>query len=271
MFREIRKLRGFPLGATASGIISTQALLNFEKNGAEISLAHFMALLDRINVDFTEFQRSMGENINSNEMMAKLVTYWHDDDYYQLSQLIEQVPRNHPLLKTVIQIALAGLGVQKQVSSQKIEMVVDYLLRVEVWGQYEYRMFTVTQSIFSVQQLKLLCSQLFDYPKLVANGSDSWRAVIDDCALSVSDRLIKLKDYQTASQLLQSIQSGLQTDQLTTWILVAFDRARVKMGLNGTQEAAAYIVGFIAKIGDQEMANLLYKKLAEGQSALESQ
>lgn len=56
VFRKLRKSKGLSQKEVAAGILSPQFLSEFERGYSNISLLNFISLLDKINVQITEFK-----------------------------------------------------------------------------------------------------------------------------------------------------------------------------------------------------------------------
>lgn len=56
VFRKLRKSKGLSQKEVAAGILSPQFLSEFERGNSNISLLNFISLLDKINVQITEFK-----------------------------------------------------------------------------------------------------------------------------------------------------------------------------------------------------------------------
>ncbi|QIK69868.1 helix-turn-helix transcriptional regulator [Erysipelothrix sp. HDW6C] len=160
-FKEIRQEKNYNLKEVAADIVSVTTLSTFENGHTDIKLSNFMRLLNRINCTFDEFSfRFKGEAIfdinrlikefidvggNRNDNGAKLRKSRH---YAKLYDEFGIDTFNHMAILFEFYGSKAALN-----DFEKVDVIKNYLKRVESWDKYEIFLFHCMSFTFTPDEL----------------------------------------------------------------------------------------------------------------------
>ncbi|MDF2067467.1 Rgg/GadR/MutR family transcriptional regulator [Bacillus sp. Cr_A10] len=168
-FRKLRLHKGYNLEFVSKGIISVSFLSKFERNESEISLPKILELLNRINVNFNEFL-FIHNGFKKNEvaiLMEHLNTAYLQGNIKLLNQLSENEDLKfektglltYKLNSIMIQSICFDLN-QNKLKKRDVDVLVDYLWGVEIWGEYEIILYGNTLHTLDIDSVILLSSEL---------------------------------------------------------------------------------------------------------------
>ncbi|EON72564.1 helix-turn-helix domain-containing protein [Lysinibacillus sphaericus] len=168
-FRKLRLYKGYNLEFVAKGIVSVSYLSKFERNESEITLPKILELLNRINVKFNEFIIINNEfKTDGLELLLEnLRESYLQGNLKALNRLIDDENSKfkntglltHKLNSIMIQAICLDLT-QRKVEKKDIELLIDYLWKVEIWGEYEIILYGNTLHILEVDSVIMLSSEL---------------------------------------------------------------------------------------------------------------
>ncbi|TQR27318.1 Rgg/GadR/MutR family transcriptional regulator, partial [Lysinibacillus sphaericus] len=168
-FRKLRLHKGYSLEFVAKGIVSVSYLSKFERNESEITLPKILELLNRINVKFNEFLFINNEfKKNDLELLIEdLKKAYLQGNLKILKKLIDDENANFEKtglltfkLNSIMAQAICSDLTHEKVDKKDIELLIDYLWGVEVWGEYEIILYGNTLHILGVESVIMLSSEL---------------------------------------------------------------------------------------------------------------
>lgn len=184
VFRKLRKSKGLSQKEVAAGILSPQFLSEFERGNSNISLLNFISLLDKINVQITEFK------IHSDELTDQTQQYFlsnYDKAYrtrnvVKLNELIGTQDKlyrkfNLPRLQPNLIILKQRINQLSNLSFNQTDanLIYNYLVNCEEWHYYEVCLFGNSAFFMSLPQVEKLTrialSKINQYEKLLLNSS----------------------------------------------------------------------------------------------------
>lgn len=168
-FRKLRLHKGYNLSNTAKNIISVSHLSKFERNETDITVSKLLLLLKRLNISFKEFIfiNNDSQLDDFERLIANLKKSYLHGDLKFLNKLLkdenfkfEQTNLlSHKLNTIMIQAILSELT-QKKVGKENLKILVDYLWRVEIWGEYEIILYGNTLHTLDIDTVLMLSSEI---------------------------------------------------------------------------------------------------------------
>ena len=184
VFRHLRKSKGMTQKEVATGIFSPQFLSEFERGNSSISIFNFFSLLDKINVQLTEFEIHSDE-LTEHTQQHFLSSYgkaYRSRNIVKLNELIDsqfklywnfKLPRfqhNLMFLKQLINY-FSNLPFNQAGANS----IYHYLLNCKEWHYYEVCLFGNSiffMSLAQVEKLTRMASQkAHKYEKFLLNPS----------------------------------------------------------------------------------------------------
>lgn len=163
--RWIRKSRHMTLKQAAEGIVSEAFLSKFERGEHDMSAEKFLQLLDRLNGTFWELAHMIdqSEQYSQNYFYTQLKQAVISDNVYQLNVLINEEEslyledhnyrhKHNVILLTQFINQISHLSFD----TKKVNQLIQYLLSVEEWGDYEVSLFTNSLFCFPIDKIELL-------------------------------------------------------------------------------------------------------------------
>ena len=184
VFRHLRKSKGMTLKETADGLISSQFLSEFERGHSNISVLNFFSLLDKINVQITEFKIHSDELTEQTQQhfLSQYGKAYRSRNVVKLNELIDsqnKLYRNSKLPRfehnVIILKQLINYFTNLPFNQTDANSIYHYLLNCEEWHYYELCLFGNSiffMSLAQVEKLTRTASQkAHKYEKLLLNSS----------------------------------------------------------------------------------------------------
>lgn len=159
--RQIRLNKGFSQKEIYTGIVSKSYAIEFEKGKHDMSISHFIAVLDRLHLKFQEFafiHNNYQEPVFS-KTMARFADAANQGNYKSLQAIVKELSQSPSETDGLI-AALARLTLytlehpaeypQTNYPPEDVQLLQDYLLAINTWTFYEITFF-------------INCSGFFDY------------------------------------------------------------------------------------------------------------
>lgn len=184
IFRNLRKSKGMTQKEVATGIFSPQFLSEFERGNSSISILNFFSLLDKINVQLTEFEIHSDE-LTEHTQQHFLSSYgkaYRSRNIVKLNELIDSQSKlyknlKHPRFQHNLIILKQRINHFSDLSYNRTDahLIYQYLVRCEEWNYYEVCLFGNSiffMSLAQVEKLTRIASQkAHKYEKLLLNSS----------------------------------------------------------------------------------------------------
>lgn len=184
-FRYLRKSKNMTINDTAKGILTPQFLSEFERGNSNISTTKFFALLNKINVQITEFKLHSEELTEGTQQsfLAKYAQAYDSRNIVKLNELIDlqtqlyQMTNNERHQHNVIILKqrinnLAGIPYD----GKDTKIVFQYLINCDEWNYYEVCLFGNSVFFMGIAQVEKLSLTAYKrslkYEELLLNSSN---------------------------------------------------------------------------------------------------
>ena len=192
--RMIRQQKGITLKELANNICSVSFLSKFERGDSDITLSLMTKLLEKLMMNFDEFLFIHNDyQVDQLELFFKTAgEAFLSRDVHQLKQLKETALNNwrqysvetyhyNALLLEIYESIVDTTYTTDGLKEYNIQLLSNYLFRVEVWGYYELKLYSGTMLLLDTDMVIMLSRTAYeksarfkDYKKV----SDSITAVL---------------------------------------------------------------------------------------------
>lgn len=151
IFKTYREARGLSLKDIAESGLSTSQLSRFEKGESDLTITKFIKALRKIKMPINEFMYATNNfKIDEiNRLWVQIQTLFITKDIHGLQKLLSEQQEMEREVKifqqlntTIIKIYLSDLTKEKLYTQKDIDYIVDYLIGVDYWGEYELLIFS---------------------------------------------------------------------------------------------------------------------------------
>lgn len=151
IFKTYREARGLSLKDIAESGLSTSQLSRFEKGESDLTITKFIKALRKIKMPINEFMYATNNfKIDEiNRLWVQIQTLFITKDIHGLQKLLSEQQEMEREVKifqqlntTIIKIYLSDLTKEKSYTQKDIDYIVDYLIGVDYWGEYELLIFS---------------------------------------------------------------------------------------------------------------------------------
>lgn len=157
IFKKFRESRRLSLRDVAKKGLSTSQLSRFENGETDLTVSKFMTALEAINLPIHEFMyTSYGFRRDPlNELLEEIRKCVVQKDITALKHLLfKQIEKKpHSLFQKLniilVKIRLQDLSGEKFYTDKDIQILTDYLFKVEYWGEYELLLFSNTLDVLN--------------------------------------------------------------------------------------------------------------------------
>lgn len=173
--RMIRQQKGITLKKLADNICSVSFLSKFERGDSDITLSLMTKLLDKLMMNFDEFFFIHNDyQPDQLEQFFKIAgTAFLSRDATQLKQLKEtalnkwkqysvETYHYNALLLEVYESIVDTEYTKEGLKEYNIQLLSDYLFRVEVWGYYELKLYSGTLLLLEPDMVILLSRTAYE-------------------------------------------------------------------------------------------------------------
>lgn len=145
IFKEFRVGKNITLVAASEGIVSVPFLSRFERGLTDISFTHLLQLLNRINVQLSEFEFLYQEkNTGYNDLLSDFQIAYQNGNIKQLQQYLkmwQEKPGKYANLQVIqLKMMLTTLGADK-LSEGEIKSLEGYFQNIKSWTFFELYLF----------------------------------------------------------------------------------------------------------------------------------
>lgn len=277
--RRVREQKGYTMKQVAKGIVSVSFLSKFERGESEISLRHFMDILDRLSVTVDEFHfMHRNDRLDPLKLFFRQMSQaYTEKDLKKLGQLKKQelqkwknyrlAPYQCNVLAIEVMEHLIYDDPIDAVDNEALKVLRDYLFHVEVWGYYELMLYNATLLLMPAEMVVVLSKTAYEKSGKYQNMKEI-RDIIFRILVNTMINLLgpvnvlrsKITDYPQASthffSCLEELSDG--DDQLFEKVHLQFIKGvyqvktgDVESGKNKVHEAIA----ILHKLGSHRIAN----------------
>ncbi|MFL2133453.1 helix-turn-helix domain-containing protein [Desemzia sp. FAM 24101] len=169
VLRRMREEKGYSLRQVSNGILSTSFLSKFERGESNISLSHFVNVIERMNISLDEFIFSANE-YKPNELdslMSEIASAYQRNNTSKLKiitnkeyQKWEEYGLDAYLCNSIMAEAKMLNLQRKEIDKKKREYLANYLFNVELWGNYELVIYANALTIFPPETVIALSKEV---------------------------------------------------------------------------------------------------------------
>jgi len=275
VFRHLRKSKGMILKETADGLISPQFLSEFERGHSNISVANFFSLLDKINVQITEFKIHSDELTEQTQQhfLSHYGKAYRSRNVVKLNELIDTQTKLYQNFKlprfehnVIILKQLINYFTNLPFNQADANSIYHYLSNCEEWHYYEVCLFGNSlffMSLAQVEKLTRTASQkAHKYEKLLLNSS-TFALVM----MNVMDYFLEANYLTPVASLIKEVDRVLINKRYF------YDKNRlnylkgiykIKMGmLEEGKDLCDEAIRLMSHFGAEDIANILQTELNE--------
>lgn len=279
-FKYFREIKGFTMKETAEGIMSTQALRNFETGVSDTTLGNFLSLLERIFVTWHEFIAFHDEHfLDQLDNFDKEVNQMlHNKEYYELKMLGKKMATRYEETNSVIHfhfyilikaaVFLAGYG--DKPTLEEINSIKNHLKQIPTWSSYEQYLFGSFLFFLTVEEVNAFHKTAL---RKVATDLNFEETATNSPVLLIVNILsfyIKKEKFSEAKQFIQYSESFLNRSNVPSnlfqKILYKFQKGIVLIVFNDPKgiQACQSCIDALGEIGDYRgTINNLYTQLRD--------
>lgn len=145
IFKEFRVSKHITLNEASQGIVSAPFLSRFERGLTDISFTHLLQLLNRINVQLSEFEFLYQErNAGNGDLLPAFQVAYQNGNIKQLQQYLmtwQKKTGKYAKLQVIqLKMMLATLGAEK-LSNEELETLESYFQSISSWTFFELYLF----------------------------------------------------------------------------------------------------------------------------------
>lgn len=169
VLRRLREEKGYSLRQVSKGILSTSFLSKFERGESNISLSHFIDIIERMNISLDEFVFSANE-YKPNELdhlISEISSAYQRNNTSKLKiitnkeyQKWEEYGLDAYLCNSIMAEAMMLNLQKKEIDKKKREYLANYLFNVELWGNYELVVYANSLTIFPPETVIALSKEV---------------------------------------------------------------------------------------------------------------
>ncbi|MFD1465437.1 hypothetical protein ACFQ4L_04940 [Lapidilactobacillus mulanensis] len=271
-YRLLRSSKGFTQEEATGSSITKQALSLFENDRSMISLDHFVDILGNINASFEEFITLVQGEDNREWILAEIHHAQRKQDLLQIKRIYERAceladENEDQYFYQHLRILTKIFAVQidpyaEAVTDEEVETIHDYLIRVELWGNYEYDLFRDTIDLFSASQILLLSNEAFDARHVEDRVSHLTGNCAEELLFAIIDRLLTLGEVDKCREFLDKAAIYLNQDDINILMKMKYFKGIIDylQGDPKGKEAAKSVINMIYDFGNREMANKLFQQ-----------
>ena len=169
VLRRLREEKGYSLRQVSKGILSTSFLSKFERGESNISLSHFIDIIERMNISLDEFVFSANEYKPSelDRLMSEIASAYQRNNTSKLKMITnneyekwEEYGLDAYLCNSIMAEAMMLNLQRKEIDKKKREYLANYLFNVELWGNYELVIYANSLTIFPPETVIALSKEV---------------------------------------------------------------------------------------------------------------
>lgn len=173
--RMIRQQKGITLKQLADNICSVSFLSKFERGDSDITLSLMTKLLDKLMINFDEFLyiHNDYQPDQLEQFFKKAGTAFYNRDVKQLKQLKETALKKwkqysvetyhyNAIMLEIYESIVDPTYTVEGLKEYNIQLLSDYLFRVEVWGDYELTLYSATLFLLKPDMVVMLSRTAYE-------------------------------------------------------------------------------------------------------------
>ncbi|MGT2751189.1 Rgg family transcriptional regulator [Streptococcus orisasini] len=202
IFKILRESKNLSLREASQDAISMAQLSRFERGQSSISIDSFFQCLDNINVLLDEFQSIYNDYTLTDDIRfnKELFEAYLNNDYLKLDKFLNDLEiekikypdkKSLYLNSIIVKIIIYTCDQSRKVSKKDLNFLVDYLFSVEQWGRYELWLFINGASVFTINTLITLSSEMLGrvqfYDELLENRRKIYQMLLNVVTICIEN------------------------------------------------------------------------------------
>ncbi len=223
-FKTLRLDRGYSINDLADNILSPSALRKFEEGLVDPSFTKVLMLLDKMHLGADEFIKfslpnyfpeykaflmEVGESYNDNDVKTMKRIYQRESDLFK-----ENSEFFYLISASTVAALIKNLEENFVIERSIIDNLSDYLMKVEIWGDFQILIFGNCSMIIPSKTIYLISKELFHKTKKLRSINDNLHntiAALENGIEITSDR----REYELARELLDLLSDfNIPSDEL---------------------------------------------------------
>ncbi|SFH63164.1 helix-turn-helix domain-containing protein [Pisciglobus halotolerans] len=169
VLRKLREEKGYSLRQVSKGILSASFLSKFERGESDISLSHFLRIIDRLNITLDEFSfAANGYQLSELDQLRADITFAYQRNNQARLKNIQRKEYEKwetyeldTYLCNAIMAEAFLLNLQKkEIDKKKRQFVIQYLFNIEIWGNYELMLYANVLSVLPTDTVIALSKEV---------------------------------------------------------------------------------------------------------------
>lgn len=247
IIKQIRKSKNMTLKEVAGEALSISQLSRFENEKSVIPVDLFYEVLDNLNSTTEEFNYIKNEKRSNKilELLKKVEFYTNNGLFDDLKVLKEEIKNSRPGIYSwdqfVIYFIDSILAIYEDKESTAKQAVLEYLMRVEDWGEMELRLYAMFGFVLDVETTYVLMGtalkrskQYLDVPAasklLYTILSNNFSTFLSNKNIKYAEETIKLFEDNYSEN----------TEFLTPHIDFVFNKGLLAFAKNDLKKAEEY-------------------------------
>lgn len=178
VLKRVRDSKGLKTSYVYEGILSRSMFYKFEHGVSDISLSHFLAISDRLNIAFSELEGWVDYHDGYKENLSILMNLHYIGDIVALSdhsKKLEDSFREKGLIYykhlSVLSKLIISYVNSEPFNEHDVNLIKDYLFNSEIWMYYELSLFTNSLFIFDLDIIDVLFKKVYSSLKNIVSGN----------------------------------------------------------------------------------------------------
>lgn len=268
VFRLLRHEKGIKLKEAAKGVMSETSLSIFETKNSQITLQHFMDILNNIHVSYYEFLSRVKSDSNWELIISNIDLANSRRDIIELQRINIKLEKfykdsNQTIYKYLMiatKALLSKQGYSVSISNDEKESIISYFMNVEEWGIFEFWLFKKIIELLSVSQVVFLIGNEFEKLKKLKNSSLFQSKPMYYCLLTIINYFLEKKELKLADHFLNIINSIKKENEVEVNLKIQFMFDKLMFLQEGkTEESIFKAMNFLHDVGEESMANNMFK------------
>lgn len=204
VLKKVRNSKGIKTKYVYEGILSRSMFYKFENGMSDISLNHFLAVTDRLNVAFNELEGLVDYHDGYKENLGILMTMHYKGEIDSLREYSKKLTKLYEEKRLIFYKHLCILAdllicyvTNEPFNEEEIQEVKGYLFKADLWMYYELSLFTNSLFIFDLDVIDILFKKVSNsLNTMVANNTDIFMLVANILSLCFQENdLNRIRKY----------------------------------------------------------------------------
>ncbi len=175
LIREFRQSRNLTMKEVCDKDLSVAQLSKFERGVSELTINKLLVILDKLNITIEEFFHAEQEFELSefDQLIIKMKELYINRDIDSLKNIRDEQLKKYEqrgvkffeLNAVMLSALLKDLDKEGYVSDEREAKLIDHLMEVDIWCNYEIVLFANSISLFTTEALIMLTNEMINNTK----------------------------------------------------------------------------------------------------------